>query len=164
MAIENLQFIQPWYDSEKFGRVIAVTCENSHFGKGPVAESFEQFRVIRMEKTSDTYEKHTDTCKSGADEWLVHKFESNKDVGFNNHRSQIRAMVDRPAKLTQTTSIMEPSWDRHNVPNCPEQINPAQHNQGQTDHGVKQINHGKVHWQDLGWRRQMDATDIYWST
>ena len=39
MAVEILQFIQPW--CEEFGRVMAVTCETSWFGEDPMAESFE---------------------------------------------------------------------------------------------------------------------------
>ena len=38
----------------------------------------------------------------------MHQF--NKDHGFNNYGAQNRATVDHPAKLTQTISIMEPSW------------------------------------------------------
>ena len=53
-------------------------------------------------ETSHTYEEHKDTWKAGAAEWLVHKFESKKDCGFKNNGTQNRAMVDQPAKVTQT--------------------------------------------------------------
>ena len=96
MAIEVLQFIQPWYD-----------------GEDPVAESFENFRRIRRRNLRPK-QKQIDNWTDGAAESLVHKFESKTDYGFIT----TRAKVDHPAKLTQTTSIVEPSWiETINVPN-----------------------------------------------
>ena len=47
--------------------------------------------------------------------------------------------------ITQTTSIMEPLWiETIDVPDSPKQVHQPQHNHGRTDHGLKQIYHGKV--------------------
>ena len=33
-------------------------------------------------ETSNTCEEHFDTCKAGAAKWIVHNFETNNDLGF----------------------------------------------------------------------------------
>ena len=75
-------------------------------------ESIENCWRIRRE-TSDIYEDHKYTWKAGAAEWLVNKYESNKDYGVNNHWTRHGAMAGHPAKLTQTTSTVEPLMLSH---------------------------------------------------
>ena len=56
---------------------------------------------------------------------------------FQSHR--------HPQREARTTSILEPSVVKPtNVTNCPRQVHQPQHNHGQTDHGLKQINQCKV--------------------
>ena len=90
------------------------------------------------------------------------------DVNCQVHQTAVN-MPHQPTKLTQTTSIMEHSWpDTINVSNCAKQVHQPQHNHGQTNHGLKQINHGKVigtilvrdiHYKRIIHRRQMATTD-----
>ena len=48
-------------------------------------------------------------------------------------------------KVTRTATIVEPSLiESITVPNCPRHVHQPQHNHGRMDHGLKQINHGKV--------------------
>ena len=107
-AVEILQFIQPWYESEEFGSVMAVTGETSWFGQGPLAESFEALRIRRRNfqhvrcsaeifpiDSRESRHPDKDTCKAGAANWLVHIFEWNKDCGFKKYQTQNRAMVNQ---------------------------------------------------------------------
>ena len=95
---------------------------------------------------SNTCEKHMNAWKAGAADCLVHKFKLTKDCGFSNCHPQNRAMVGQPAKVTQTTSIMEHGWI--SVTNCLRQVHQTQHNRdpgkidgGNTNkiRGIKQI-------------------------
>ena len=52
MAVHILQFIHPWYETQEFATVMAVTCETSGFGEGPMTESVEHFKVDQEAKTS----------------------------------------------------------------------------------------------------------------
>ena len=54
-------------------------------------------------------------------------------------------MLHHLTKVTRTATIVEPSLiESITVPNCPRHVHQPQHNHGRTDHGLKQINHGKV--------------------
>ena len=95
---------------------------------------------------SRTCAKHAEDCKAGVDDLIAQKFELNVDFTLMNcqtHRTAV--FMFHPPTVTQTTSIMEPSWiDTINVPNDLEQVHQPQHNQERTDQCIKQVNHDKV--------------------
>ena len=60
----------------------------------------------------------------------MHNFELNNGCGVVNYQTQHRAMVDKPAKVTQMVSIVEPSWMQTiNVTNGSKQVQ-SQHRRG----------------------------------
>ena len=86
-------------------------------------------------------------CKVEAGDWLAQNLELSKDFTLANcqiHQTAV-SMPHQPTKVTRTTSIREPSLiEPTNVTTCPKQVHQLQHNRGWTDHGLKQIRHGKV--------------------
>ena len=108
--MEIVQFINLRYDDQGFGRVMSVTRETRNFDEEATAYSFDYFRWITS-KTSDTVEKHIDSCEVGAGDWLVHNVELGKDCGFADCQSQHRAnLMLPPANMTQMISIVEHFW------------------------------------------------------
>ena len=74
-------------------------------------------------------------CNVGSEDWLVQNFEPNTDCGFANCQTQHRAsLMHQPAKVTQTISVMEPSWiETITVTNCSKQVHQSQHRRGLKD-------------------------------
>ena len=126
MAVEILQFIQPWYGSEEFGSVMAVTRETSWLGEGTVAESLENFRRVRRENLQHM----PDTWKAGATEWPVHRVESNKGCGFQELPHSESSGGRSPSESDSDDFDDGAFSDRNSVNNCSRQVHQSQHNHG----------------------------------
>ena len=83
MTAERLRFIHLWCENTEFGRVMAVTRQNSRFGDGPSVESVEDVRWIRKQNPKSEREARRQ-CNVGAGDWLVQDFEPNTDSCFVN--------------------------------------------------------------------------------
>ena len=81
--------------------------------------------------------------KVGTEELVVQR-KSFRSVNYQIHQPVFRSH-HHPQREARTTSILELSVVKPtNVTNCPRQVHQPQHNHGQTDHGLKQINQIKV--------------------
>ena len=79
---------------------------------------------------SGSKNSNTDIYNVGAGDWVVQNFEPCTDCGFVNNQTQHQAsLVRQPAKVTQTTSIMEPSlFEPISVTNFLKLVHQSQHN------------------------------------
>ena len=119
----------------------------TRFGEGLIAQSYTCTRRIRRHSLACMRAKHIEDCRVGIEEWLVKKLRLRKDFGSVNY--QIHQPVfqshHHPQREARTTPIMEPSVIKPtNMTSCSRQVHQPQNNHGQTDHGLKKINHGKV--------------------
>ena len=91
--------------------------------------------------------KHIEDCKVGTEERLVQNFGPTNDLGFVNFliHQPVFHSEHHPQREARTTSIVESSVIMpNNVTHCPRHVHHPQHNHGQTERGLKQINHGEV--------------------
>ena len=86
----------PWCEHQESGRTTAATCETQ--------ESKEC-------KSSNTCEKQIESCKVGAEDWLLQNYVLNKDFTFANYQIQQQAvlMAHQRTKVMRMMSIMDPS-------------------------------------------------------
>ena len=78
-------------------------------------------------KTSNTCGKFIDNCNVGAEDWLVHNVEQNKDCVFVNYQTQHRVnLTHQPAKVTNMISMTEHGW----ISVSSKQVRQSQHSRG----------------------------------
>ena len=105
----------------------------------PVATEIKNLECMRKAHRSfKSWHRRTLSCRT-----------SDKRRDFGSVNFQIHQTVfqshHHPQREAKTTSILELSVVKPtNVTNCPRQVHQPQHNHGQTDHGLKQINQFKV--------------------
>ena len=132
-------------EDQDFARVMPVTQDISRFGGGSTAQS----------KTLNTFERHIEVRKVGAEEWPVQNVERSEDFTFcelpGSPDSHVYA--HQPTIVTRTTSIMEPSLiEPTSVTKCPKQVHQSQHKLYGPTQECQSI------WQDHWW----DSTQNSW--
>ena len=102
----DLTIHPPMVWKKEFGTVLADSRETSRFGDGPVAHSFDDFRIIRRQRLRYVRIAHPKFAS-----WKVQNYELNKDSGFVSCQTEQQAvlMLHRLTKVIRMTSIMEPS-------------------------------------------------------
>ena len=144
MGVETWNFKQDWYEDKDFARVTASSRYLTRFGE-LLNHTFTS--GTKESKTKSSWAEHMEDCKVDAGDWLAQNLELSKDFTLADlqiHQTAV-SMPHQPTKVTRTTSIREPSLiEPTNVTKCPKQVHQLQHNRGWSDHGLKQIRHGKI--------------------
>ena len=127
---------------QDFAKVMASTRELSRFGGGPMDQSYLESSGIKKDNLKYVRRAHR-RLQVAAEGWLVQNVGRSKDSTSVN--CQIRQTAferhHHPAKVTRTTSVMEPPFiEPTSVTTSPKQVHQTEHYHGR----MNQFDHGKV--------------------
>ena len=136
MEIEMLYFVREWFEEKGFASVMASSRHLTSIRRRPYGSIIHLHQTLQKAKPWTRAQSTSQICKVGTQKCLCPIFQRKRRGRFR-------------------------SWSTHGPPRSTRPITPDRlinhkHNRGQTDHGLKHINHGNVSG-NVGWRNSQDS-------